>query len=249
MRDFDQRGGVAVGLVLALGAAAQEPAFEVASVKHSGNTLARTSRTRGFAYSGRRMNCNLPLTALVEYAYDVKDWQLQAPAWMGSETYELAATMPEGSGRDAARLMMRSMLAERFGLKVRRALKEFAVFGLVAIPGTSKLEKVVDPPPTFGHKVSPGGLEAEPGMPLRALAEILTRAAGKPVIDEAGLAGWYKIRLRWNADPPAAGGVINANNDPGILSAIGQMGLKLEAKRRVFDVLTVESARKEPTES
>jgi hypothetical protein len=32
----------------------------VVLVKHSGNSLSRTSPMRGFAYSGRRMNCNLP---------------------------------------------------------------------------------------------------------------------------------------------------------------------------------------------
>jgi len=47
--------------------------------------------------------------------------------------------MPEGSGRDAARLMMRTMLADRFGLKLRREPKEFAVYALAAIPGTTRL--------------------------------------------------------------------------------------------------------------
>ena len=92
-------------------------------------------------------------------------------------------------------------------------------------------------------------------MPLRVLADTLSRAAGKPVIDQTGLAGMYKVRLHWNSDADFGGGaggpamVRSLDTDSGILSAISQIGLKLEPRKKMFDLLVIEKVLKEPTEN
>jgi uncharacterized protein (TIGR03435 family) len=255
----------ALWLLAALALASQEapsPAFDVVSVKHSGNTSVVlqagpgrvTLPTRGFRFTGGKVTCNLPLSSIVQEAYGVRDWQIQGPEWLGVELYDFAAIMPDGTSRENARLMMRTMLADRFGLKFRREPKEFSVYALVAIKGTSKLEEVVPTPETYSYKNVRGGLEAEPGMPLRVLADKLSRPAGKPVIDQTGLTGMYKVRLHWDADTDVSGGgaggpvmVRNFDTDTGILSAISQIGLKLEARKKMYDVLIIDKVAKEPT--
>jgi len=52
-------------------------------------------------------------------------------------------------------------------------------------------------------------------MSLSVLANMLTRAAGRPVMDGTGLTGWYKVRLHWNAQPPPVGGKVGLGTDPG----------------------------------
>lgn len=245
-------------LVLAANAlTAQEgppPPFDVVSVKHSGsigNIVLQaggsfTVPTRGFRYTGGKVTCNLPLSSIIQEAYGIKEWQLEGPAWMNVELYDFAAVMPDGTSKETARLMMRTALADRFGLQFHRQPKEFSVYGLVAIPGSSKLEEVSPAPQGYSSRNGRGTLEAEPGMPLRALEGPLTRAAGKPVIDQTGLNGWYKVKLHWEFDPAPGQ---NAGADSGILSAISQIGLKLTPQKKMLDSLIIDKVAKEPTEN
>jgi uncharacterized protein (TIGR03435 family) len=94
-------------------------------------------------------------------------------------------------------------------------------------------------------------MEATPGMPISALLFNLTRAAGRPVLDETGLKGFYKVSLHWNAEPvrPEPGQVIQVGTDPALLSALPQIGLKVEPAKRTLDSLVIEKVNKEPTEN
>jgi uncharacterized protein (TIGR03435 family) len=88
-------------------------------------------------------------------------------------------------------------------------------------------------------------------MPLSALASHLSQSAGRPVLDETGRKGMYKIKLQWNAEPPTAapGAVVRVGTDVGILGALSQAGLKLEPAKRMMDWLIIEKVEKEPTEN
>jgi uncharacterized protein (TIGR03435 family) len=248
-------------LVAPLNAIAQEqPAFDVVSIKHVGDVQStvvhegNSSRTtlQPFRYSGGSVSCKTTLSSILTEAYQVKSFQVQGPGWLEQEVYEIGARMPDGTSRETSRLMLQTMLGDRLGLKLRREQKEFAVFALVTIPGSTKLEEVKPTPTTFGYRMGMDSLEADPGMPLSALASTLSRAAGRPVLDETGLKGFYKVRLQWNAEPiqpERTGGVIHMGTDSAMLSALPQIGLKLESVKRLLDNLVVEKVSKEPTEN
>ena len=190
------------------------------------------------------------LMSIVTETYQVKAFQIQGPDWLDQEVYEIDTRMPEGTSKETARLMMQSALADRLGLKLRREKKEFSVFVLKAIPGSNKLEELLPTPTSFGYSAGMDHLEANPAMPLGALAGILSRAAGRPVLDETGLRGYYKVKLQWNAEPTRAeGGIIHVGTDAGMISALPQVGLKLEPAKRMMDWLVIEKVAKEPTEN
>ena len=67
----------------------QTPAFEVASVKRdaSGGNGGETRVSRAGVFTAR----NSSLQALIRYAYDVRDVQIQGPAWMATERYDIEA--------------------------------------------------------------------------------------------------------------------------------------------------------------
>jgi len=251
---------VAVTASLLAAQNAVPPAFDVLSVKHVGDAASiSTSISTGegtTTYSNRQpvrfvggsMSCKTTLLGILRAAYELKDYQIQGPDWIDREVYEIGARMPDGTPLSTARRMLQSALADRMGLRVRLEKKEFPVLLLVAIPGTKKLEEVATDAQTFTYNMGMDSMEAIPGMSMRSLAEMLARPAGRPVLDETGLAGIYKVKLQWTEEPPRAdAGVIYLGADRGMISALPQIGLKLEPAKRMLDNLVVEKVSKEPT--
>jgi uncharacterized protein (TIGR03435 family) len=243
-------------------AAGQEhPAFDVASVKHVGDVQsnlvqdgnARRSNLRPCRFTGGSVSCKHTLMTVLGEAYQLKPFQIQGPGWLDQEVYEIGARMPEGTSIETGRLMLQTTLADRLGMKLHREQKEFSVFVLVTNPGPVKLEEVPSgQQASFSYRIGMDYLEATPGMPISALTSTLSRAAGRPVLDETGLKGSYKVKLHWNAepvDPERRGGVIVMGSDPAILSALPQIGLKVEPAKRTLDNLVIEKVSKEPTEN
>src|ERR1035438_2419597 len=112
------------------------PRFEVVSVKQSSTTAIRVQANTGpvrfafggFRYSPGRLTCNLALRSLIREAFSIRSWEVSGPSWRDVDKYDLIATMPADTTKATARLMLRSMLAERFGLKFHLEQKEFPVY-------------------------------------------------------------------------------------------------------------------------
>jgi uncharacterized protein (TIGR03435 family) len=92
---------------------------------------------------GNFVASNLPLIVYINFAYKVTANQMQAiqkqlPAWVMSEKYDITAkTEKHDATKDEMRLMMRSLLAERFKLVVHSESQQTQVYRLVmAKPGT-----------------------------------------------------------------------------------------------------------------
>jgi uncharacterized protein (TIGR03435 family) len=145
---MSNRGRVFIGLAgiaIALPLLAQSPApavarpsFEVASVKpnKSGTNLVMIGNQPG----GGLTITNLPLRGIINFAYDLQDFQLvDAPDWIANERFDItakasvdAAAAP-GPGRPDAqtRLMMQSLLEERFKLAAHRDKRPLPIYNLV----------------------------------------------------------------------------------------------------------------------
>jgi uncharacterized protein (TIGR03435 family) len=100
--------------------------YEAASIKPNGSG-AQGSSIRRFP-GGRLQTTNMPLRALITFAYQVQPFQLvDDPAWIRNEMFDIVAKMegdpppvPPGQGPDPHMLAMRTLLADRFKLAVRR---------------------------------------------------------------------------------------------------------------------------------
>jgi uncharacterized protein (TIGR03435 family) len=72
------------------------------------------------------------VTQLITWAWKMKNFQiLGAPAWLSLERFEIQATTGNHSGTDQVRLMVQRLLADRFGLKVHREIRQTPVYALV----------------------------------------------------------------------------------------------------------------------
>jgi uncharacterized protein (TIGR03435 family) len=227
------------------------PACELVSVKRSGSTHLVMpgpgtfhSPTRGFRYDSAKVAGDLPLLCFIQEACGVKFWQVQGPDWITFETHDLAPGMADGTTREAAKLGLRTMLKDGCGLKFHREPKELAVYVLVRANGGWKLA-VVQRPERSSYGFKPGNaertvrFEAAPAVPLGGPVSNLSLAAGKPVLDETGLTGFYQIGLAWTRAP-------GNSTDAGTLTALSKTRLKLDPQKRPFAVLVIDHAEKEP---
>jgi uncharacterized protein (TIGR03435 family) len=245
-------------LVLILSATAAPPSFDVASVKVNPNGSKggeRGGRSK-IEYSPVSVTMtNVTLLSCVEWAYQVRDYQvLGAPAWFPEEGFDIAAKTSAEVPLNDLRLMMQTLLEERFGLAVKTSTRELPLYELVVAKG--------------GSKLGPAAGEGEPTMtpgegalifrhfPMDEFAARLgTRPLklDRPVIDATGLRGAYDFRLRFGADMiDLKKNLENMDRgDPAspLLQTIiqEQLGLKLESRKGPVSMLIVEHANRVPT--
>src|SRR6478609_6505306 len=121
------------------------PEFEVASIRPSNPQGALINV--GMHVDGAQVRFTLfNLITFVGYAYEIPPYQVEGPDWIGSAFYDIAAKMPEGTSPTQVRAMLRTLLADRFGLKVHRETREVPVYALEVAKGGLKMkEQAPDP--------------------------------------------------------------------------------------------------------
>jgi uncharacterized protein (TIGR03435 family) len=171
-----------VGVFLVAGAAfaqmdAQMPpnnlSFETPTIQPSApipvDAKQALARKIGVYFNGLRAEFDfMPLRDLILYAYGVKPTQLKGPEWLADRRRDIAATMPAGSSKDDAPLMLQALLEDRFELVVHRENKKQQVMALViAKVGTKLVDSAsVLPPATGEHLSSTTTPQSAPRMDL-----------------------------------------------------------------------------------
>jgi uncharacterized protein (TIGR03435 family) len=236
---------------------AQAPApvdsFEVASIRPAAPGKGDNIATDPGSLTMR----NVTLHRCLEWAYDLQKFQVSGPAWLDDERFDIAAHTSAASSESRRRLMLQTLLAERFAVKVHKEQKEMSVFLLVTAKngpkfheeGTKDASKFVE----SGSQTSQFGKDRKgltyEGIRLADLALQLSDPMERPVIDKTGLTGRYDIRLDVSALQSSASGreskddVVNF-----ILTGFqSQLGLQLKPGREKLDVLVIDSANQQPT--
>ena len=216
---------VCVGVLFAAGAIwAQGEGkleFEVASVKLVEQGADPRVRT-GVQIDGSQVHLNqTSLKDAVRYAYQVKFYQVIGQDWMAGERFDISAKLPAGATREQVPDMLKSLLQERFQLKVHREQKEMPVYALVTLPGGAKMKQIPDEPgandgpPKAIQVAAQGGPEgvsltygpgsyfkfADQKIEGRKLAmtnfvDVLGRFVDKPLVNETNLTGRYDLDVQ-----------------------------------------------------
>jgi uncharacterized protein (TIGR03435 family) len=221
---------------------------------------------------------HMPLRNLIMQAYGVKTFQIEGPAWLNDTYFDVVAKVPEGATKEQVPGMWRALLEERFKLTLHRETRELPVYALQVGKGGPKLDEAAPEPPaeqasdshgftvsaaapagarggnsmTFTRAGAPGKAQMS-GTRLRmaSFADMLGRNLDRPVVDETGLTGQYKIKLEWQRDEarPAAGDT-EVSDLPDIFGAVQQqLGLKLQAKKANVEILVIDHIEKSATEN
>lgn len=231
--------------ILIIAPAISGQSFEVASIKpHAGEVIVSMDpMLRGNRVTGTAST----LLDMVTSAYDVRHDQVAGgPAWIKVDRFDVEAKVPGDAipSREEVKLMMRNLLAERFGLKLHEETKDVLVYFLVVAKSGPKLNPGA-PDALAGAvtRYSDKGIRMETKRDtMQKLALQLSVSSGRPVIDRTGLDGEYQYTLEWfpaNRIPPADSDV------PSVFTAVEeQLGLKLEAGRAPQDFLVIDYAGK-----
>lgn len=208
-------------------------------------------------------------------AYDVKEFQVNGPAWVNTERYEVLVKVPAGATQEQVNMMWQNLLAERFGLMLHHEPKEFQVDELVVGKNGAKLKPTtiapaeeLDPgPPKYDQNrelTGPGFVttimangQAHTMAKGQTLSRLLTLLGGqlhRPVLDKTGLTGKYDFSIDYKMDLRAFGPPPETDSTPepgpDLAAAVEQqLGLRLVPAKAKLDVLVIDKAEKVPTDN
>jgi uncharacterized protein (TIGR03435 family) len=154
-------------------------------------------------------------------SYRLKLYQISGPDWVGTNRFDVAATLPEGTLPSQAPAMMQTLLEERFQMKTHREQKEFPVYALEIAKGGLKMTEA--PPLAESEKADPRAPQAFTGtgtnqgvsinlgqgssfsfsnnkfeakrLTMASLAGTLERFLDRPVVDMTDLKGSYDFSI------------------------------------------------------
>jgi uncharacterized protein (TIGR03435 family) len=238
-----------------------KPAFEVVSIKPLEHFLPPQGRPPNDP--GRVTYRSTILWSLIMRAYDVKKYQLNTPAWMDSQYYDIEAKLPDGATQDQIPAMLQTMLADRFGLKVHWESQVQPVYALVVAKGGAKLKKsdltVMGPdgkPVGRSMSFSTTGHFEFHRTTMDQFAQAMSQNVGRPVLNLTEIEGQYEIvidlipaevEILKNFSPDVA--TSENQNSGSVFTMLQGLGLKLESRKAPIQHLIVDSALKVPTEN
>jgi uncharacterized protein (TIGR03435 family) len=240
------------------GQTARQPKFEVASVKVAAPAdyhMAAWQRDFG-GKPGRVFYSDVTLQELIGHAYRLKDFQIEGPDWITANRYDVEAIAPAGASREKYPEMLQQLLAERFGLAVRRSQKEQRVYVLQTGGAPPKLRRAgAEERRSMIMSVVAGQIRlTATAVTVDDLADYLmtnVRKLDSPVLNRTGIEGVFDFTLEWVPEKPLTlnGNVAGGENAAGvsIYTAVEQqLGLKLKAEKAPVKSLVVERAEKTP---
>jgi uncharacterized protein (TIGR03435 family) len=192
------------------------------------------------------------------YDFTTYDYQLlksRLPEWVLTDRFDIQARATGNLTKAQLRMMMQSLLVDRFKLAIHFETREVPVFALVlAKPGNTgpQLHPHSDEPPCSA--ASPcGRFDSLPNPPgqfkigarnvtMGFIANVLaTSELGRPVLDQTRLTGNFDFTLEWTPNMPASPDFIPDQSGPTYIEALkGQLGLKLESTRGPIQVPVID---------
>ena len=274
------RVAVATALLAAgiVHAQAQQVAFEVASIKR--NTGGDSKTYVQVPPTGTVNVVNATLRMIIREAYQIDlgmdAYTLLGPPnhpifrgagateQVGAPRFDIQAKIPDDRpGQQHA--MLRTLLSERFKLRVHQEKRDLPVYGLTVARegrlGPALRTTTVDcaayfaergknpglPPPqgTDGRPLctstydfsKPGSQGLRSAGHMSSLARLLQAFVDRPIVDDTRLTGSFEWMVSFGIGPAA----IDAGAPPIFTAVQEQLGLKLEPRTTPYEVLVIDS--------
>jgi uncharacterized protein (TIGR03435 family) len=181
---------------------------------------------------------NVTLKFCIEQAYSMKEFQVSGPGWISNSRYDITATLPAGSTPDQVWPALQALLVERLQLVLRRDTREMRTYRLSVGKYGPHLRPSGEAAPDREAPNTSGSLKLN-GATLAKFCDELSGRTGHLVTDATAIEGKFDFDLNY-----AKSGF---NTGPPIDKALeDQLGLRLEPRRALVDVMVVERAAKVP---
>jgi uncharacterized protein (TIGR03435 family) len=250
---------------------APEPRFDVVSIKRNASDSRNSDWVDRPDGGFRATNIQVRLLVARAYPPSTPAELVGMPAWTRNERYDVIATssLSRATPDDRA-AMLRAMLAQRFKLIAHVANREQPVYYLVIARGDRRLGPGLTPteidcearleaerPTAAAGKPQPDRNGPAPRCALRIrydqlegdatmpdLGKALSPFAGRRIVDKTGLAGFYRVTLRFDPVPFLRGPettVPPTGNAQSVFTAIQEhLGLKLEPSRNAVATIVID---------
>jgi bla regulator protein blaR1 len=258
-------------------AAGGKMAFEVASIKQSkpgAGPHANFPLDDGDAYlpGGRFLACS-SVPTYISFAWklaltrdEVRSLAASLPKWFANDLFEIEARAEGSPTKDQMRLMMQSLLADRFQLALHFETQQAALYALMPVKPGKLGPKLVphekgpgcDAPVNadiFPFRCNDSELETTPngmrfGMRNATMSDIVhafSHNFDRPVVDQTGLGGRYDLTIEWAPEPvrgptpPDVGAQSEPQQGPTFSEAFhDQLGLKLESTKGPIQIPVID---------
>lgn len=225
--------------------------FEVAAIK-----LSDTSSPVGIRRlpGGRFVTSNTSLRLLITWTYDIGDERLAgAPGWLDSARFDVEAKASnENPTLDELHSMMKSLLADRFKLRVHTEKRDLPMYALGVDKNGPKVH-VRDAPLAINHdpfKMTEAGRLTGTSITAGMLAKVLTNQLGHFVRDNTGFKRVFDFTLEWRPDSAQSSDSPDADTRASIFTAIReQLGFRLTSGRAPVEVIAIDHVESHPTDN
>jgi uncharacterized protein (TIGR03435 family) len=233
------------------------PAFEAADVHvspHRNLTLFEGGVLRGDRYVLRQAT----MVDLIATAYGVDASNVQGgPSWLETDRFDITGKAPATTSPATVKLMLQSLLQDRFELVIHNGSKPIPAFILTTGKGKPKMAEAEGPGDAdckdVEQKPAPGTVPSIlfscHHTTMEEFARNVHQWAGgyltDPVVDSTGLKGSWDFDIKWTPKM-----LLQKAGPDGIsiFDAVDkQLGLKLEKQTAPRPVLIVDSVNQQPT--
>lgn len=217
------------------------PAFEVAAIREIHDYLPEATMNGDISH-GRLILNNTHVKQMIAVAYEVQSVRIEGgPAWINTAQFQIEAKAADPEASEAqVRLMLRTLLEDRFSLRMHRENRTIANYSLHAAPGGARVPAAQKEGVDRCDRTRDGNgyrLTCE-HIQIQTLANAIAVLLRSPVSDQTGLSGDYDFTLEWDGDDPYSGAA----------EALEKFGLRLERKRMPTEVLVIDGVER-PSEN
>jgi uncharacterized protein (TIGR03435 family) len=237
---------------------AARPQFEVASLKPGQPILGDKIYTNlGSVSHGTLTLTNTSLADCLRYAFGLtSNDQLSGPDWIKSKVvrFDIVAKAPPDTPLGQIRLMLQTLLTDRFLLALHREQKELSYVALMIGKKGPKLQEAIPDSDASGNKFLIGQIVSN-HISTMTLATVLSRFTGQTILDMTRLTGEYDLKLNWTPETALgrgadAGVSMDADTGPTLFAAVEQqLGLKLEVRKGPVEIIVIDHAEKVPVQN
>ncbi len=192
---------------------------------------------------------------LLEWAYGIQPSEHSGgPSWIGTDRYDVVAkaegnaTGERNTSDDQIKLMLQTLLADRFKLTLHRERKELSAYVISLGKTPPKLFPPKDDE-TNSIQLAPQAVPDQKTsyrirftrFSLQQLCDIFARQMDSVIVNQTGLNGEYDFSLELTPDESRPNPV-----DPTLLMTAmrEQLGLTLKSQKTPVDILVIDSAER-----